>query len=251
MSAWKFITPSNADLANERLIMYVFDILQTMRIKLGQSDVQSDETITRTFFAAAEAGTIGGLVQQVVRMLPPPVQNRIRTIQDVRDLTAPANLYGHHRAVAAGRKPTALRIVRIDMAANRPEPTPDDGLYRALNTASGCFAVPFYNAIRTTDIQLAIELLKYLPILELDLYRAYPTADETGNGSSGWQSPEYWSDDDRFDLLIGAARGYMARYRRDRDVLIRTLLADLLPYDVFGLIDSYGAQPEIVRRRRN
>ncbi len=246
--AWKFVpaTEDSDNRQNERLIVYIFDILQSIRTKIGQSDVQSDETITRAFFQRAEEGAFGTDFQQTVEFravgsIAVPITNHV-----FRNYVALAGLSGQHIAVLTGRPSTVSRIVRhIDPNLSEPDRT-EDGFYAALNMTSRYECCPFFKAVWSNNIVLAAELLKNLPILELDVYGVTPFRTDIGC----WQSPEYWSEDDRFHLLIGAARGYMARYRRERAVLLRLLLADFLPYDVFGLIDSYGAQPEIIRRRR-
>jgi hypothetical protein len=72
-------------------------------------------------------------------------------------------------------------------------------------------------------------LLEHVPVLELD-GDAVPTRDPPAGPS---QTP--------IKRLIDAGRELIRVYRRDRSLLLRRTLADRLPFDLFDLIDSYGA----------
>jgi hypothetical protein len=112
---------------------------------------------------------------------------------------------------------------------------PADDLYRTLNSDP----LPLYNALANCRIGLLIELLQYLPILELDGFK--PNNDGYAEGPEDWMyRPENVPNLDR---IFAAARSFMELFRRKRSRLLRTMLADVLAYDLFDLIDAYGAAP--------
>jgi hypothetical protein len=226
ITPWKVVPATDDggpdDAPNERLIVSVYDILQLIRTKLGHSDTQSDETIARTFLCRAEEGTFGADLQQVVGFRGSGNGSGSVDISAAKTVTkntlhnfiALAGLSGQHIAISTDRPSTVFRIVGDDDPSRLEPIHTDDAFYAALNTTCS----PLCQAVWQNNVVVAIELLKALPVLELDVYGFYPVRTETG-GESGWQSPEYWSQDDRFELRRAAtwgATGTNARFCFER-----------------------------------
>jgi hypothetical protein len=110
--------------------------------------------------------------------------------------------------------------------------TDPDQLYRTLNADLN----PLFAALHRLD--LLVGLLEQLPILELDVFEKKEDVSA--------ESPEYWlrnASGPNLHEVFKAARSYMERYRRERGHLLRTLLSDVLTFDLFDLIDAYGGAP--------
>jgi hypothetical protein len=145
-------------------------------------------------------------------------------------------------------------------------PAESDLAYKLLNTDSpirDCddqarFTIypgyPLRTAIQLRRIHAVEALLKHIPVLETDVFI------EDAGEPSGYrvEGPEEWlgevgdADKDctwhsstQIERLLDAALQRMIVYRRERSLLIRSVLADILQYDLFDLIDGYGARPTL------
>jgi hypothetical protein len=99
-----------------------------------------------------------------------------------------------------------------------------DETYRVLNSDGFIQSACWYGADN-----VLCALLEHLPVLEFN-EQSVPKGVPTGPTAGA------------INALIRAGHDFMAIYRRDRSVMLRETLADLLAYDVFDLIDAYGAK---------
>jgi hypothetical protein len=241
---WKVFVAAEENRRTEQTIVEIFRMLQTMQ----KTNIRS--AVISSFVRSALNGDIGHAVWSDWS----EVDKRMR-LEGIRDMTVKHTLTGHYKAVAdlLYGTTTTTTVLTIDDDWNSPAAnclslfsvSPTNACYENLNSVGGALRT----AIRMDGVGLAAELLRYLAFIELDLYYQPTASDPEGH----FEGPENWiveenerkqvSVNENFRFLIPAARSYMARYRRDRAVLLRTMLADVLPYDVFGIIDCYGARP--------
>jgi hypothetical protein len=152
---------------------------------------------------------------------------------------------------------------------------PRDGSDAAYNALNGNGFSLLKAGIDFGAIHVVGSLLRHLPVLELDTWIAEPVDKLQSSGdklAACAEGPEYWvkvwrrgreawlqhgdsstytvhSVDwhkdipNQIEVMIDAARQRMEVYRRERSELVRTLLDESIPYDLFDLIDEYGATP--------
>jgi hypothetical protein len=152
------------------------------------------------------------------------------------------NLSGHVKAfqqlaipsvrdISADKSGHDSKILQIRASISDP-----DKLYDIINLDG----FPLSSALITlrSSRLFLIELLRCLPVLELDVYL---------HVDQDWKQPESYtgSADAEIAVLFEAGRTFMTLYRRERSLVLRALLSDVIPYDMFGIIDAYGALPVI------
>jgi hypothetical protein len=109
--------------------------------------------------------------------------------------------------------------------------------YDACTELEAAYAeTPLHCTRGRADLRIAV--LSRLPVLELDVWRNGQLL--SAENDDAFAKRESLS---HFGPVHEVARAFMVRYRRDRSVLLRTILSDAISFDVFDLIDSYGADP--------
>jgi hypothetical protein len=160
----------------------------------------------------------------------------------------------------------ALRVINLLFPSDAQAYQPCNAdVLSAMGSPDGMWTNPLRYCIEHNYVHVAASLLARVPAVELDIFWPSSLPRQDSSWSEGPISgpvefqPTFSSAEDWKVLpncavenqcgasfiprAINAARKFMAIYRRDRSALLRSFLANSLPFDMFDLIDAYGARP--------
>ncbi len=181
--------------------------------------------------------------------------NRMRCVLDVMEAAPDRHglTYFHENAIgnlieraqhptftAGGENSIIGRIIRLMIKYAENTPTHQSWVLQCLNSViiQVCQKWRFVerNLVLATRGDLQRMLIGMSPVIEIDGYlkdQQNPWFIESCFHGEEGGVPEY----------VTAAVQQMAEYRMRRDALVRSLLADSLPRELFPIIDAYGARP--------
>ncbi len=170
-------------------------------------------------------------------------------LKDLRDCVR----VGHHELVEGGKNSVFARIIRLicTFKDGRSSPAMFSRNQSSLDLNSfvrNDYTGKWSNLVLSARGEIQQMLVEMTPVIDIDGYLS--AGNEFGSCVVFRDIP--WFVENCFHGEEGGVPAYvtaavqrMAEYRMRRDALVRSLLADALPRELFPIIDAYGARPPV------